>query len=50
MINVRKLLLWTEAIYENVCLDILKNSEYYEDLSYDPNDQYKQFIRKKLTS
>ena len=27
--------------YEKACLDILTNTEYYEELSYDLNDQYK---------
>ena len=34
--------------YEKACLDILTNTEYYEELSYDPNDQYKQSIRKEM--
>lgn len=27
--------------YEKACLDILANTECHEELSYDPNDQYK---------
>ena len=34
--------------YEKACLDILTNTEYYEEQSYDPNDQYKQSIGKEI--
>ena len=34
--------------YEKACHDILTNTEYYEELLYYPNDQYKQFIGKEI--
>ena len=33
---------------KKACLDILTNAEYYEELSYDPNDQYKQYPGKEI--
>ena len=34
--------------YEKACLDIFTNTKYYEELSYDPNDHYKQLIVKEI--
>ena len=34
--------------YEKASLDILASTECYEELSYDPNDQYKQSIGKEI--
>ena len=37
-----KIIVMDTGDYEKACLNILTNTEYYEELSYDPNDQYKQ--------
>ena len=33
--------------YENACLEIFTNIEYYKKLPYNPNDQYKQSATKE---
>ena len=34
--------------YEKACLDILTNTEFHKELSYDANDQYKKYIGKEI--
>ena len=43
-----KIVVMDTGDYEKACLDILTNTEYYEEQSYDPNDQYKQSIGKEI--